>query len=191
MPGSIAAWLAPAVLSGSLLGGCALNPPAGLEDTLPQAPSRRAVQAAPERYLGEEVRWGGEILAVENRADVTEVAVYGRPLFNNAEPRPDGGEGVRFIARFGRFLDPAEYGAGKRLTVRGRLAPAVTRKVGEYPYRYPVVKVEAHHLWPVYRPPPEPAWFRDPYYDPWWPWGPWGPWGPYGYWPYRHWPYGW
>ncbi len=191
MPRSTAAWLVPAALSGGLLGGCALNPPAGLEDTLPQAPSKRTVQAAPERYLGEPVRWGGEILGVENQAAATEIVVYGRPLFNNAEPRPEGGEGVRFIARFHRFLDPAEYSAGKRLTVRGRLAPALTRKVGDYAYRYPVVKVEAHHLWPVYEPPPEPAWLRDPYYDPWWPWGPWGPWGPYGYWPHRHWPYGW
>jgi outer membrane lipoprotein len=191
MSGSIVARLVVVALPGGLLSGCALNPPTGLEDPLPQAPTKQAVQAAPERYLGERVRWGGEILGVENQAAATEVAVYGRPLFNNAEPRPEGGEGVRFIARFERFLDPAEYSAGKRLTVRGRLTSALTRKVGEYAYRYPVVEVEAHHLWPAYEPPPEPAWFRDPYYDPWWPWGPWGPWGPYGYWPYRHWPYGW
>jgi outer membrane lipoprotein len=168
--------------------GCATNPPAGLEDTLPRAPSAGAVQADPGRYLGQPVRWGGEILSLRNHAASTEIEVYDRPLFNNAEPKPQGGDGVRFLARVGRFLDPAEYQPGKRLTVRGRVARAVTRAVGEYPYRYPVVDVEVSHLWPVYRPPPEPAWFRDPYYDPWWPWGPWGPWRPY---PYRHWPYGW
>jgi outer membrane lipoprotein len=171
------------VLLTALLVGCASNPPVGLEDIQPPTPSAKAVQADPGRFLGQTVRWGGEILALRNNAGSTEIEVYGRPLFDNAEPRPQGGDGVRFLARVGHFLDPAEYRPGKRLTVRGRLGKALTRPVGEYPYRYPVVDVAAFHLWPAYHPPPEPAWFRDPYYDPWWPWGPWGP--------YRRWPYGW
>ena len=162
-----------------LLGACAGVPPQGLEDSLQQAPTPRMVQAAPDSFRGQSVRWGGEILGLQNHPKVTEVEVYARPLLDNAEPRPDGGEGVRFIARVTGFLDPAEYRAGKRLTVRGRLEPALTRAVGEYPYLFPVVRVDVFHLWPVYQPP------RDPYYyDPWWPWGPWGGWGPYRHHPY-------
>jgi outer membrane lipoprotein len=168
-----------------LLAACAGNPPRGLGGELPPPLSQRAVQADPDRHLGAEVRWGGEILGVRNGERFTDVELYGRPLFDNAEPRPEGGEGVRFIARVPGFLDPAEHAPGKRLTVRGRLAAALERKVGEYPYRYPLVEVSVHHLWPAYKEPPEPAWFRDPYYDPWWPWHPWGAW------PYRRWPYGW
>lgn len=170
-----------------LLAACATRPPAGLEELPEQAPSASAVQADPERYVGQRVRWGGEILAVRNDARSTDIEIFSRPLHNDAEPAPDGGDGVRFIARIARFLDPAEYQPGKRLTVRGRLAQAVTRPVGEYPYRYPVVDVSVHHLWPVYRPPREPS-IYDPYYDPWWPWG---PWGPHRHWPHRHWPHGW
>lgn len=170
------------LLAGSLLAACAGNPPLGLEDALPQAPSPRTVQAAQDGHVGEAVRWGGEILGVRNEAGVTEVELYHRPLFDNAEPKPEGGDGVRFIARVAGFLDPAEYKPGKRLTVRGRLDPVVTRPVGDYPYLYPVVAVVAHHLWPVYQPPPEPAWLYDPFYDPWWPWGPWGPWRYRPYW---------
>lgn len=167
-----------------LLTACAGKPPRGLEETLPGAPGPAAVQADPARYLGQRVRWGGEILGLHNLATATEVEVFGRPLFGNAEPRPDGGDGVRFIARVNGFLDPATYRVDKRLTVLGTLEPAVTRTVGEYPYRYPVVAVEVHHLWPVYEP-PEPAWVRDPFCcDPWWPWGPWGPWGVHRPWPY-------
>ena len=162
-----------------LFTGCAGNPPQGLEDSLGQAPTPRAVQAAPDRFLGQNVRWGGEILGLQNHPELTEVEVYARPLMENAEPRPDGGEGVRFIARVNGFLDPAEYRPGKRLTVRGPLEPALTRPVGEYPYLFPVVRAEVFHLWPVYQPP------QDPYYnDPWGPWGPWGGWGPYRYHPY-------
>ncbi len=173
-------WRLPGLaLSVLLLFGCAGNPPKGLEAVASDAPSQRAAQAAPDRYRGATVRWGGEILGVSNKASLTEVEVFARPLFDDAAPRPDGGEGVRFIARVGGFLDPADYRPGKRFTVRGRLAGVIERAVGEYPYRYPLVEAVQHHLWPAYEPAPPPA----PYYDPWWPWGPWGP--------YRRWPYGW
>ncbi|MCG6966564.1 MAG: Slp family lipoprotein [Chromatiaceae bacterium] len=173
------------LLSCSLLGACATNVPTGLREEPPGAPSPKVVQAEPERFLDREVRWGGEILDVRNSSTATEVELYGRPLFYDAEPRPDGGDQVRFIARIEGFLDPAEYSPGKRMTVRGRLAEPLTRPVGDYAYRYPVVNVGLYHLWPAYVPGPAPGWWRDPYYDPWWPWGPWGAW------PYRHWPYGW
>ena len=162
------------------LSGCASTPPAGLEAAGVDDVGPRAAQRAPQGRAGARVRWGGEILAVDNRPETTDVEIYGRPLRDDAEPAPTGGDGVRFIARVPGFLDPAEYEAGKRMTVKGRLAEPVTRPVGEYPYVYPVVEVEAHHLWPVYRE-PQPAYWRDPlYYDPWWPWRPWGAY-PYGH----------
>ena len=162
------------VLLAGGLGACASSPPAGLEAPAENAPRVAEVRAHPERFLGADVRWGGEILGVANRAESTEVEIYARPLRDNGEPRPDGGDAVRFIARVEGFLDPAEYAPQKRMTVRGRVDAPVTRPVGEYPYRYPVVAAEHFHLWPVYQD-PEPAYWRYPYYDPWWPWGPWGP----------------
>jgi outer membrane lipoprotein len=117
---------------------------------------------------------------VRNNKNDTEVEIYGRPLLDNAEPKPTGGEGVRFIADIDGFLDPAQYSPGKRLTVSGALTQTRKRPVGEFQYTYPVVDVQAYHLWPVYQAPTEPLGWRYPYYDPWWPWG-----------PYRHWPYYW
>ncbi|MCB1923823.1 MAG: Slp/YeaY family lipoprotein [Gammaproteobacteria bacterium] len=172
------------LLLATLLSACSSAPPRELGDAIPDQPSQTAVQASPEKFVGQAVRWGGEILDVHNGKGFSDIEIYGRPLFDNAEPQPDGGDGVRFIARVTRFVDPVEYRAGKRLTVRGKLGTSQTRKVGEYPYQYPVVDVETMHLWPAYVPPPEPRYYRDPYYyDPWWPYGPW--------WPHRHWPYGW
>lgn len=170
------------VVAAAALAGCAGVPPKGLESDPPGAPTPRAVQADPVAHVGAAVRWGGEILGVLNHPSHSDVEVFARALFDDAEPRPDGGEGVRFIARINGFVDPVGYAAGKRVTVRGTVRAVETRPVGEFPYRYPVVAVQAHHLWPVYRP-PEPYGYRDPFYDPWWPWGPWGP--------YRYWPYGW
>ena len=176
------------VLLGGLLSACASTVPKALTQKLPDAPSVREVQAEPGRYRDREVRWGGEILRVLNGASVTEVEIFGRPLSYDGEPRPDGGDGVRFVARVKGFLDPVEYQKNKRLTVHGRVDGTLTRPVGEYPYVYPVVDANVHHLWPAYQPP-------ETYSDPWggmWggPWGVWGgPWGPLG--PYRHYPYRW
>ncbi|MCB1722999.1 MAG: Slp family lipoprotein [Gammaproteobacteria bacterium] len=173
-----------ALLLTSAMAACSTAPPRELGEPIADEPSHSAVKAEPERYRGRAVRWGGEILGVRNADGHTDVEIYARPLFDNAEPQPDGGDGVRFIARVQGFVDPVEYRDGKRLTVRGTLSGALTRPVGDYAYLYPLVAVEAMHLWPAYEPPPEPRWYRDPYYyDPWWPYGPW--------WPHRHWPYGW
>ena len=57
------------------------------------------------------------------------------------------------------------------------------RKVGDFPYSYPVVDVAHYYLWPVE--PKLPPRYRDPWwYDPWW-YDPWwyDPWYPY---PYRY-----
>ena len=162
-----------------LLTACASNVPKELREPLAQATLPGAAQSAPGRFLGQEVRWGGEILGVRNGADVTDVEIFGRALFNDGEPKPDGGDGVRFIARVQGFLDPAEYRPKKRMTVRGRLDETVTRPVGEFPYKYPVVNVDVFHLWPEFESAPPLIWAQDPFYDPWWPWH------PYRYWPRR------
>ena len=172
-------WLVVPLLFGMVVAGCAGKAPKALGEPIEGMPTQGAAQAAPDRYAGRQVRWGGEILSVQNTSGFTDIEIYGRPLAGNAEPRPDGGDGVRFIARLPGFLDPVEYAPGKRLTVRGLLRSTITQPVGEFPYRYPLVMVEASHLWPVYEP-PEPAYYHYPY------WRPWGPWGPY-----RHRPYWW
>ncbi len=164
-----------------LVSGCAGKPPKGLEPLAGEALGPATVRNQESGWLGGEVRWGGDILTVRNRPGDTEIEVFHRPLGANAEPEPEGGDGVRFLARIEGFLDPAAYQPGKRLTVRGTLAPVVSRNVGEYPYRYPVVDVGVFHLWPAYEPVSAPHWHH-PYYDPWWPYGPWGPWRRHPYW---------
>jgi outer membrane lipoprotein len=130
------------------------------------------VQQAPERFLGMRVRWGGTVLAVHNRELATEIEILSRPLGGDGEPqREKPGEG-RFLALLPGFADPAELPRDRLLTVIGRLQRVQTRRVGEYPYPYPVVVVEGRHLWPE-RPDP-PPWYWDPWYSPWYrPWHPW------------------
>ncbi len=157
-----------------LLGGCAGTLPRAISQPPATPVSVQEVQKGVESHLSQEVRWGGDIIEVQNYSDHTDVLVLARELSKGGEPKRDGGVDGRFIARFGSFIDPAQLPEGERLTVSGPVIGMERRKVGEYPYRYPVVQVTAWHLWPE----PEP---RTYYHDPWWPYYPGYPWR-YPYW---------
>jgi outer membrane lipoprotein len=152
------------------------------------SPSVKQALAQPERYKGARVRWGGLIVGVENKVDSTLVEVVSRDLDEQGKPEAkDGGEATpgRFLARIEGFLDPELFSRGRRFTVNGTIADFISRTIGEYPYTYPLVAVERHHLWEperTYDYPPGRAYYYDPFWDPWYPfYRPW-PYGPY--WPY-------
>jgi len=132
-----------------------------------------------DQYAGRDIRWGGEIIFMENGSSNTDIAVLATTLGSNGKPDTDGVLEARFIARIPGFLDPAEYAQGLRLTVTGVVTGLETQMVGEYAYPYPLVQVQAYHLWPKEKPRTNHYYYRDPFYDP-WPW--YGPWRRYPYW---------
>ncbi len=172
------------------LAGCASRIPQTIRTAPAQPLTVAQAQQSPDRLKGQRVRWGGSIVSTVNLAQTTEIEVLSRPLDREGEPRTWlSGEG-RFIARVSGFVDPAEYAKDRELTVEGPLMGLSTRKVGDYPYAYPVVAAETRYLWPQTEPPsayPYPWPWGWSGYGPWrgpWggPWGnPWGP-GPYGPW---------
>jgi len=167
-----------------LLAACASPIPKEIRNPATAGPSLAEVVADPQRHRGEQVRWGGEILAVENQGQVTWIEILARPLRAWGEPVDALGEG-RFLARFAGFLDPAEYDAGRLLTVSGELVGSETRPVGGFDYLYPLVEVQAFHLWPEALPVR-----RSRYYDPFWHDPFWWPWWRPPYWPsVRYWPH--
>jgi outer membrane lipoprotein len=171
-----------------LLQGCATSRvPEAIREAPQPSPSVSAVQQQPDVHLGQRVRWGGKILAVHNARTTTEIEILAAPLGSDGKPQ-EGESGLgRFIVELAGFKDPAEFPEERRLTVVGALTGVVTRNVGDYPYRYPVVAGDVWYLWP--NPPPDryASRFYDPWYRPWYgPWygprygpgfGPWyGPW---------------
>lgn len=154
-----------------LLVGCASNIPQSIRTDVGAPLSIAQVQVDPLGSSGKSVRWGGEILSVINHAKSSDVVVLRRALFNSGEPKPEGGEGKRFVARLPGFVDPADFTRGQRLTVVGHLRGVETLLVGEYPYPHPVVDVTESYRWNKYVP-PRPAWPGYPFYcDPFWPIG--------------------
>lgn len=166
--------LIPVLMLLLLVAGCATTPDA-LRDVPEGFPDPERVRDEPAAHEGEAVRWGGRIVDVENAAGETRVIVLARALDGRGRPGDSDGGG-RFLARFDGFLDPAEYAAGRELTVVGEVAGVATRDVGEYPYRHPVVDVRSHVLWAEPEPAPPPLRYYDPWYGPYY--------GPY--YPYRH-----
>jgi outer membrane lipoprotein len=151
------------------LGGCATVPAPIAGDNFATVTPQQAVS---QNASGQRVRWGGEIINVEPRADATCFEVLSRELWSDARPnRHDHSDG-RFIACSKGFYDPAVYVRGRDLTVTGSLNGIEQHKVGEYNYTFPQVSADQVYLWP------KREYVNDYYgygwYDPFW--GPyWGP----------------
>lgn len=171
------AWLprAAALLATTLalaLGGCASDVPQGIRQAPPSAVGPAEARAEPQRLAGVAVRWGGTIASVENRRDETWVDVVARPLASDGSPQVSDSPAMgRFLAQVPGFLDPAVYSTGREVTVRGTFTGIEIRSIGEFPYRYPVVRVQQHYLWPL-APEPRPSNYSPYWYDPWYPY-PW------------------
>lgn len=158
------------VVIGAGLGACA-TVPKPLQGQYSNATPRESAAGGDQA-----VRWGGEIIKVEPKADATCFEVLSRKLDDVARPvRRDASEG-RFIACRSGFYDPEEFERGREVTITGRVTGTDRGKVGEFDYSYPHVAADTIYLWPR-----RPLVVRSPYYDPWMyggPYGPWG-WGPY------------
>ena len=158
----------------SLLVTACARPPKALRGDFPPITVRDAqVRSA----VGERVRWGGMIVNAKPGKDVTCFEIVAKPLDGQARPIEGDETFGRFVACVPGFHDPAVYAPGREVTVVGTLAEPRTRRVGDYDYRFPVVKAETVYLWSRRE---ERVVYYDPWYDPWGPFPYWG-WGAGGF----------
>lgn len=150
---------------GTALVGCASTPEELRGGYTGPAPAR-----ASEEDIGTAVRWGGRLLEVQPQRDRTCFEILARELDDVARPVANGTQpGRRFLACRDGFDDPAAWPADSDITVVGDISGFETRPIGAYDYRYPVLKLDAAHLWPEPqtvdpRPLPPPRWWYDPYW---------------------------
>lgn len=166
--------------------GCATQTPDAIRNAPPVDLPLSLVQHDVSPYIGQPVRWGGQIAGVENRKNETWFDVVARPLDSNGRPNATGDSLGRFLVYTEGFLDPEVYAKGRDITIAGRIERSLIRPIGEYSYNYVVIKADTINLWeqrvertPYYRDP-----FYDPFYDPFWPSRiyPW--YAPYPFYPY-------
>jgi outer membrane lipoprotein len=160
-----------------LLGGCASAFPADAMRSVDRSVTVPVLRENPPAYLGRRVIVGGDILATRPMPGATEIELLTKPLDGEDRPRPGDASPGRVIVSTPQFLDPAVYAEGRRITVIGTVTGQEERKIGELPYRYPVLGAVDIRLWPreiAVAPYPAPWPY---YYSPW----------PYPYWRYRGW----
>lgn len=135
----------------------------------------------PKAYIGSIVLWGGKIIETINVPDGMEIIVLEMPLDYGEMPEDERRSRGRFIAKSSKFLDPAIYKEGRKITLAGEIIGSETKPLGKTQYTYPVVMIKQLHLWRKQRPVSPP-----PYYWGWGWYGPYGPYLPYYYWPYQY-----
>jgi outer membrane lipoprotein len=165
------------IITALFLAACA-TVPREIATPPPGNPTVRQVRAGIQPYIGQEVRWGGNIVEVTNGANESSAEVIARDLRRDGRPEASDMSPGRFIAVFDNFIDPEVYYEGRAITVVGTIEGERKGKIGEREYTYPVVKVIHQMLWRTVYPydyySPR---YRDYYYDPFF----WGPYYPYPY----------
>ena len=75
---------------------------------------------APELYVGQEARFGGKVIEVQNQQGKTRLEIATVPLDSGARPILGEPSRGRIYADVGGFLDPVDF-RGQLVTVVGRL----------------------------------------------------------------------
>ncbi|EPT7054889.1 Slp family lipoprotein [Cronobacter sakazakii] len=164
-------------LSVLLVSGC-VSVPDAIKGTSP-TPQQDLVRVmnAPELYIGQEARFGGRVVNVDNEKGQTRLEIATLPLDSAARPLLGQPSRGRIFADVGGFLDPVDF-RNQLVTVVGPITGTAEGKIGASPYKFMVMQVNGFKRWRVTQQvvmPPQPI-------DPWM-WGPRPGWG-YGYGPW-------
>ncbi|EOC1278417.1 Slp/YeaY family lipoprotein [Cronobacter turicensis] len=164
-------------LSVLLLGGC-VSVPDAIKGTSP-TPQQDLVRVmnAPQLYIGQEARFGGRVVNVDNQQGKTRLEIATLPLDSAARPLLGQPSRGRIYADVNGFLDPVDF-RNQLVTVVGPITGTVEGKIGSSPYKFMAMQVNGFKRWRVTQQvmmPPQPI-------DPWM-WGPRPGWG-YGYGPW-------
>jgi outer membrane lipoprotein len=135
-----------------LIAGCARPPfPDPVMAQVDRSISFADIVNSPESHKGKWVMLAGVIVSSSTEKDgSTSIEVVQKAADGEGRPLETDVTGGRFIAVSKQFLDPAVYQGGRSITVVGAVIGTVVKPLGEISYRYPLLQVEAVHLWPPY-----------------------------------------
>ena len=131
---------------------------------------------SPEEFVGKRVMFGGVIVETRALPQGTEVEVVQKEIDFNGYPEMGNQTRGRFIFFNKGFLEPEIYSKGKGITGVGKIRGTQIGKVGERPYKFPVIEAEELKLHddvaernPYFYPPYWDPWYRSGLYAPNWP----------------------
>ncbi len=120
------------------------------------------VMNAPQLYIGQEARFGGKVVAVQNQQGKTRLEIATVPLDSGARPVLGEASRGRIFADVNGFLDPVDF-RGQLVTVVGPITGTVDGKIGNTPYKFMLMQATGYKRWHLVQQvvmPPQPI-------DPW------------------------
>lgn len=145
--------------------------PAILEEQVNQEISFTDVFHDPQKYRGEILVFGGQVLSVKLLKHSTQIEILQLPLNRSMKP----GESLqysqgRFLAIEEEFLDPATLPFGTRVTVVGEVSGMMTLPLDETTYDFPTLVIKQLTVWPTDLPyqATRPYPYIYPYWGPYW-----------------------
>lgn len=142
-----------------LLVGCS-NVPVAIKE--PPKPDWQLGQVSQQisQHKGEAVRWGGQIIKVENSDTGSLLHIVQFPLNSFGRPNSKQKSQGRFLARSNEFVDPYIYEEGTLVTVAGHLADQQTITIDKKTMTVPIVRISTLYRWT-----PAEGYYRDPYWS--------------------------
>ncbi|NOQ76658.1 MAG: Slp family lipoprotein [Methylococcaceae bacterium] len=98
-------------------------------------------------YIGKPVRWGGQIVEVDNDDNYSTLQIVQFPLNSFGRPIVTKSSQGRFLGQSSQFFDPVVYKEGSLITFAGSIHSEVTRIVDEKSLILPVITITESHLW--------------------------------------------
>lgn len=96
---------------------------------------------------GKKARWGGKIVSVQNKKDVSEIEVVFFPEDNYGKPKTNMPSIGRFKAVVEGFVDPLVFEQGRLITVVGEVGEGQSGIIGEQTYLYPTLNAMGYYMW--------------------------------------------
>jgi len=131
------------------LGGCATVPePIQIPENTRLVEYEQVINS-PEAVavLGEKARWGGRIVGVQNKAEVSEIEVVFFPESSNGKPQTSQQSEGRFKAIVPGFVDPLVFEKDRLITIVGEVSEPVVGIIGEQNYTYPTLNAVGYFMW--------------------------------------------
>lgn len=129
-----------------LLSGCVTVPDSikGTSAT-PQQDLVRVLNA-PQLYIGQESRFGGKVIKVDNLDGKTRLEIAAMPLDDAAAPILGAPSVGRIYADVKGFIDPVDF-SNQMVTVVGPISGVEKGKIGDAQYNFLTVSVTGYQRW--------------------------------------------
>jgi outer membrane lipoprotein len=146
-----------------LLAGCS-NVPVAIK-TAPQPDWQlNQISGKAASHQNEVVRWGGQIVKVENNDSGSLLHIAQFPVNSYGRPDETADSQGRFLARTADFIDPYIYKSGTLVTVAGKIADEQSVTVDKKNMTIPVVEIGQIYRWTPRQYVHDPFWYDSPFY---------------------------